>query len=65
MEGLVSQEKLRKRFEMFAGGMWEELLTDSEAQEEAASTLRCRRRRRSDDAEDRRVSKALGLVQME
>ena len=62
--GLASQEKLRKHFEMFAGGRWEELLRDSEAQEEAASTLRRRRRRRSDDAEDRRVSKALGLVQM-
>ena len=60
--GLVSQEKLHKRFEMFAGGRWEELLRDSEAQEATAATLR--RRRRSDNVEDRRVSKALGLVQM-
>ena len=61
--GLVSQEKLRKLFEMFAGGRWEELLIDSEGQEATAATLRRRRRRRSDNVEDRRVSKALGLVQ--
>ena len=51
--GLVSQEKLLKRFEMFAGGRWEELLRDSEAQESTAATLRRRRRRRSDNVEDR------------
>ena len=56
--GLVSQEKLRKRLEMFASGRWEGLLRECE---EGASTLRRRRRWRSDDAQNRRVSKALGL----
>ena len=62
--GMVGKEKLRKRFEMLANGRWEELLRGSEATEEAASTARSRRRRRPVDAEDRRVSKAFGLVQM-
>ena len=39
------QEKLHKRLEMFAGGRWEELLRDSEAQEATAATLWRRRRR--------------------
>ena len=51
--GLVSQEKLHKRFEMFASGRWA-----------TAAILRRRRRRRSDNVEDRRVSKVLGFVQM-
>ena len=42
--GLVSQEKLHKRFEMFAGGRWEELLRD---------------RQEATGVEDRRVSKTL------
>ena len=63
--GHVSKEKLRKRFELFSAGRWQELLEDSvRMADEASNAMHRRRRRRNADHSDRRAARAHALVQL-
>ena len=63
--GLVSREKLRKRFEWFNDGRWEELIRESQAiADEANTAMLRRRRRRQPDESERRAARAHSMVQM-
>ena len=62
--GFISKEKLRRRFEMFNEGRWEELIRDSEVASNQASVAMHRRRRRHMDEEERSARRAHTLVQL-
>ena len=63
--GFVSKEKLRKRFELFSAGRWQELLADSiRIADEASNAMHRRRRRRNADDSDRRAARDHALVQL-
>ena len=62
--GLISKEKLRRRFESFNEGRWEELIRDSEVASNQASVAMHRKRRRHTDESERRARRAHTLVQL-
>ena len=60
----ISREKLRRRFEMFSEGRWEELIRDSEGASNQASVAMHGKRRRQMDEDERRVRRAHTWVQL-
>ena len=62
--GSVSREKLRKRFELFTAGQWEELIGVSQDMANEANVVMRRQRRRPLNDEERRAAKAHMLVQL-
>ena len=63
--GHASKEKLRKRFELFSAGRWDEFLADSVRVAELASNASRRRGgRRNADSSDRRAARDHVLVQL-
>ena len=63
--GYVRKEKLRKRFELFSAGRWQELLADSmRIADEASNAMHRRRRRTNADDSDRRAARVHAWVQL-
>ena len=62
--GLLGKEKLLARFEKFSAGQWTELLRASHSCSEQAAVASRRRGRRQESGLDKRVSRALHLVQL-
>ena len=61
----MSKEKLRKRFELFSAGRWEELLADSVRAAEVASNALHRPGQAPDtNISERRAAQAHALVQL-
>ena len=62
--GLLGKDKLLDRFQKFSAGQWADLLTASENCSEQAAVVSRRRGRRQESGLDKRVSRALHLVQL-
>ena len=60
----MSREILRKRFEWFNDGRWEELIREKAIADEASTAMLRRRRRRQPDESERRAARAHSMVQM-
>ena len=62
--GLLGKEKLLAQFEKFAAGQWTDLLRASDLCSEQAAVASRRKGRRQESGLDKRVSRALHLVQL-
>ena len=62
--GLLGKEKLLARIEKFAAGQWTDLLRASDLCSEQAAVASRRKGRRQESGPDKRVSRALHMVQL-